>query len=67
MLSKTIIFGKRNKEEGEKPFWISYADLMTALMVMFLLVMSVALLAITNNITEAERKMRNAPRKSTAF
>ena len=56
MLGKLIILGKRNKEEGEKPFWISYADLMTALMIMFLLVMSVALLAITNNITEAERK-----------
>lgn len=56
MLTKLVIFGNRNKEEGEKPFWISYADLMSALMVMFLLVMSVALLAITNDVTEAERK-----------
>jgi len=56
MLSKMIISGKRNKEEGEKPFWISYADLMSALMIMFLLVMSVALLSITNEISEAERK-----------
>jgi len=56
MLSKLFIPGNRNKEEGEKPFWISYADLMSALMVMFLLVMSVALLAITKDVTEAERK-----------
>jgi outer membrane protein OmpA-like peptidoglycan-associated protein len=56
MLSKLFIPGNRSKEEGEKPFWISYADLMSALMIMFLLVMSVALLAITNDVTEAERK-----------
>lgn len=45
----------RAREEGEKPFWISFADLMTALMVLFLLVMSVALLAVTRTITERER------------
>jgi outer membrane protein OmpA-like peptidoglycan-associated protein len=56
MLGKLVILGNRNKEEGEKPFWISYADLMSALMVLFLLVMSMALLAITNDVTEAERK-----------
>lgn len=56
MPSKLYILGNKNKEEGEKPFWISYADLMSALMIMFLLVMSVALLAITNDVTEAERK-----------
>ena len=31
------------KEEGERPFWISFADLMTALMVLFLVSLSVAL------------------------
>lgn len=55
MTGKILILGRRNKEEGEKPFWISFADLMTALMVMFLLVMSVALLAVTNEISEADR------------
>jgi outer membrane protein OmpA-like peptidoglycan-associated protein len=39
---------KKSKEEGEKPFWISFSDLMTALMVMFLVVMAVALLAVTS-------------------
>ncbi len=55
MINKFLIQGRRNKDEGEKPFWISFADLMTALMVMFLLVMSVALLAVTNDISEADR------------
>ena len=55
MINKFLILGKRSKEEGEKPFWISFADLMTALMVMFLLVMSVALLAVTNDISQVDR------------
>jgi outer membrane protein OmpA-like peptidoglycan-associated protein len=45
----------RAKDEAEKPFWISFSDLMTALMVLFLLVMSVALLAVTKTVSEAER------------
>lgn len=44
------------KDEAERPFWISFADLMTALMVLFLVVMGVALLAITNNVTEREKQ-----------
>lgn len=55
MLGQQIILGKKSKDEAEKPFWISFADLMSALMVMFLLVMSVALLAVTKNVSEAER------------
>ncbi len=43
------------KDEAEKPFWISFADLMTALMVLFLVVMSVALLSVTKTVSEAER------------
>lgn len=46
----------RPRDEAEKPFWISYADLMTALMVLFLVVMSVALLAVTKTVTEEEKK-----------
>lgn len=56
MLGKRIVTGRKNRDEGEKPFWISFADLMTALMVLFLLVMSVALLAVTKNVSEAERR-----------
>ena len=55
MFSKFLIQTNRNKDEGERPFWISFADLMTALMVMFLLVMSVALLAITNEVSATDQ------------
>jgi outer membrane protein OmpA-like peptidoglycan-associated protein len=52
---------KNGRDEAEKPFWISFADLMTALMVLFLLVMSVALLAVTKTVNEAE--LRKAARE----
>ena len=55
MLNKFLIAGRRKQEEGEKPFWISFADLMTALMVMFLLVMNVALLSVTEESSEADK------------
>ena len=38
----------KKREDGEKPFWISFSDLMSALMVLFLISMTVALLAVTN-------------------
>lgn len=44
---------KNAKEEGEKPFWISFADLMTALMTLFLVVMAVSLMVVTKKINEA--------------
>jgi flagellar motor protein MotB len=47
---------KSGKDEAEKPFWISFSDLMTALMVLFLVAMTVALLAITHEISEADKK-----------
>lgn len=46
---------RRVRDEAEKPFWISYADLMTALMVLFLVVMSVALLAVTKTVSDREK------------
>lgn len=44
-----------NRDEAEKPFWISFSDLMTALMVLFLVVMGVALLAVTKDVSEIEK------------
>ena len=44
------------RDEAEKPFWISFSDLMTALMVLFLVAMTVALLAVTNKISEEEKQ-----------
>lgn len=49
---------RRGREEGEKPFWISFSDLMSALMVLFLVAMSVALLAVTKKVSEDEREER---------
>jgi len=45
---------KSARDEAEKPFWISFSDMMTALMVLFLVVMTVTLLAITRTISETE-------------
>lgn len=47
---------KKKREEGEKPFWISYADLMTALMMLFLVVMAVSLIMMTRKLSEAEQR-----------
>lgn len=44
------------KDEAEKPFWISFSDMMTALMVLFLVAMTVTLLAVTNDISAAEKE-----------
>lgn len=46
---------QRPKPEGEKPFWISYADLMTALMILFLVVMVASLVMMTKRIAAAEQ------------
>src|SRR5215213_2836925 len=62
MFGTRYVVGRKTREEAEKPFWISFADLMSALTVLFLLVMSVALLAVTKNVTEAEK--RTAERES---
>lgn len=56
MLGTRAVARKGSRDEAEKPFWISFADLMTALMVLFLVVMGVALLAVTKNVTEREKK-----------
>lgn len=56
MFGSKIAIKRRAKNEAEKPFWISFADLMSALMVMFLVVMSVALLSVTKTVNEREVK-----------
>lgn len=54
---RTRMVAKRSgRDEAEKPFWISFADLMTALMVLFLVVMGVALLAVTTKETDRQKK-----------
>lgn len=56
MVGSRINIKRGGREEAEKPFWISFSDLMTALMVLFLVVMGVALLAVTKTVTEQEQK-----------
>jgi flagellar motor protein MotB len=51
-----MVVKRGSKGEAEKPFWISYADLMTALMVLFLVAMSVAMLAVTNSVSDIAKK-----------
>jgi outer membrane protein OmpA-like peptidoglycan-associated protein len=63
VLTKVLRIGGRQRDQAEKPFWISYADLMTALMVLFLVTMSVALLAVTKKITDQERRKMTHERK----
>lgn len=53
----------RNRDEGEKPFWISYADLMTALMILFLVVMVASLITVTQRINEATQGEKNRSRE----
>jgi outer membrane protein OmpA-like peptidoglycan-associated protein len=55
MLTRVLKGVGKERDQAEKPFWISYADLMTALMALFLVAMTVALLAVTKKFTEQER------------
>ncbi len=54
------------RDQAEKPFWISYSDLMTALMVLFLVAMAVALMAVTQGLQrlEADKTARDESIKS---
>lgn len=47
---------KSGADEEEKPFWISYSDLMTALMVLFLVAMSISLFSITQRVINGPEK-----------
>lgn len=58
MLSQTGRTRRKGRLEGEKPFWISYADLMTAMMVLFLTAMAVTIAAITRKVTGPEEQRR---------
>lgn len=55
MLGITAPKRRNSKDEGEKPFWISFSDLMTALMVLFLVAMAVALMAVTQGLQQIKQ------------
>lgn len=50
-----LVLKRSAKHEGESPFWISFSDLMSALMVLFLVVMAVTLVSVTKSIDAATR------------
>ena len=55
------------RDEAEKPFWISFSDLMSALMVLFLVAMTVALLAITQAVSETEQRSEQRTQEINQF
>lgn len=58
---------KRARDEAEKPFWISFADLMTALMVLFLISVTVALFAVTQKPDEVAKQQAQRERDIQAL
>ncbi|MBP8169050.1 MAG: flagellar motor protein MotB [Azonexus sp.] len=58
---------KKSDNEAESPFWISFADQMTALMVLFLIALTVALYAVTEKVSEAEQQKAARQQEITAF
>ena len=63
MLGSRIIIKRGSKGRTREAVWISYADLMTALMVLFLVVMSVALLAVTKTVSEVTKTVSEIERR----
>jgi outer membrane protein OmpA-like peptidoglycan-associated protein len=54
-----IVLNRGQPPEGESPFWISFSDLMSALMILFLVFMAVTLISVTKSITlEEQRKIQ---------
>ena len=51
-----IVIKRGAKSEGESPFWISFSDLMSALMVLFLVVMAVTLISVTKDVSTTEQR-----------
>jgi len=56
MIGSRMITRLGMSDEGEKPFWISFADLMTALMVLFMVIMVIALLSVTAQMRAVAQK-----------
>jgi len=50
-----IVLRRGARHEAEGPFWISFSDLMSALMVLFLVVMAVTLVSVTRDVGTAEQ------------
>lgn len=53
MLGRQLVIKRGSRDDAEKPFWISFADLMTALMVVFLI-------SLTLSLQDAKKQMKDA-------
>lgn len=62
MLGIKVPKRRGGREDGEKPFWISFSDLMTALMVLFLVAMAVALMAVTQGLEKIKKEAEERDR-----
>lgn len=62
MIGKRVVLKRGNRDEAEKPFWISFADLMTALMVLFLVSLSVALVRAQDETAKAKQAQEELAR-----
>jgi len=54
MFARTVVL-RQSRDEGEKPFWISFSDLMTACMTVFLIVMAVTVVSMKDEITRLKQ------------
>src|SRR4051794_10128427 len=64
---RNIRVGRSSSDEAEKPFWISYADLMTSLMVLFLVVMLASLVTLTRTVTDMQNTRSRSERLAGAY
>lgn len=68
-MAKFFTITRERTEDNNSPFWISYADLMTALVMLFLVVMSISMVAISSysleqkRLLEQERKLHEEDKK----
>lgn len=62
MIGQRFVVKRGARDDAEKPFWISFADLMTALMVLFLVSLSVALVRAQDETAKAKQAQEDAAR-----
>jgi flagellar motor protein MotB len=67
MISFIFPRARKGRDEAEKPFWISFADLMTALMVMFLVSMTAVMLTVTRKVDAIQEREEIHRRDLEAF
>lgn len=57
-MARLFPLSRKRVETGTDPFWISYADLMTALVMLFLVVMSISMIAVAARSAEEKRLLQ---------